>query len=141
MWSIFEQYEEICGLRRRTELRSFVPLGQDQHHELRTCGCMESQVRADHCAGEFWVRVKRLPPPQLTLNMNPTINLPAGLDPNQIPQQVQDILQQLLGNVQQQIPGMVQQALANSSPIVDYEAWPQDVGWRFVDNWPLASKI
>jgi len=56
------------------------------------------------------------PSPQINLNVN--LQLPPGIQSDQIPQQAQQILQQLMAQISQNITQMVQQEIVRQSPIV-----------------------
>ena len=76
MWSLYEAYEELCKLRTPIDLRTFVPPGKDEHTERLVLGCIESSREAHHFAIDFGVRHKRDATPQVSLNLNVSVQWP-----------------------------------------------------------------
>ncbi len=74
------------------------------------------------------VKNRKIPnSPQINVNLN--LQLPPHIQPNQIPAQSQQILQELLGQVTQQLTPMVQQEIIKQSPVVGIGGRPYAGQW------------
>lgn len=118
MWELYLKYEDF--LKLTDPIYPEVELGEDEHKTLNDLpvAVIES-VKKLH-VHETIVDIKKhrkIPSsPQINLNMN--LQLPAGIQPAQIPQQVQSILQQLMNQITQNVTKLVQQEIVKQSPIV-----------------------
>jgi hypothetical protein len=137
MWQLYEAYEELCALRRPIDPRTFIPASQDEHVEPVTMGCIESSAMSHHFTADLKGRVRRQMPPQLTLSLNFSLQLPPGAQAQQLGANAQQIIQQMLQQVQLQAQALIQQELRNQMPVVGLELWTQNGAWQRMDDWPL----
>lgn len=135
MWQLFEEYESLCQLRTTVDPRTYVPAGEEERTEPVTMGAIESVPLAHHFQGELKGRVKRQMPPQLTLNVNINLQLPAGIQPQQLPAASQELLQNMLQQLQSQAQATVEQELRRQLPAVGFEVWVQNGAWREIQPW------
>ena len=144
MWSLYEAYEELCKLRTPIDLRTFVPSGKDEHTERLVLGCIESSRAAHHFAIDFCCRNKRGATPQISLNLNVSVQWPPDVQLDQLPadaqQAVQKILQQVQPLIQQEVMSAVQQQVQQQMPITGFDPWMQDGAWRKLADWPTTSQ-
>lgn len=135
MWRLLEQYEGL--LETRDPLEPFGALGQvDQVMIPAKLGAIESSVMAHRFDSEIHFTRQRQMPPAVNMNLQLALNLPAGIAPGQIPQMTQQVLQDLMNQVQQQLPTLIQEEIRRQAPAVGVQGRVQPMGWRRVDGWP-----
>jgi len=124
IWNLYQEYE---GLLQITEpINPDELLNQENKEECTInnlpLAVIESSVTLDLFEMNFTVRRNRNVPsnPQININMN--LALPAGVDPTSLPQDFQNIVQQLMQSINQAIPQIVQQEIIRQSPIIGIEA-------------------
>jgi ClpP class serine protease len=139
MWELYESYEEIAKLASPIDPHTFIPPGQDEHLEPVIMGCIESMDMAHHFEADLKGRRTRQMPPQLALNLNFNLQLPANVNLQQIPAAAQQAIQQLLQQLQQQAQPLIQKEIQAQMPIVGFEGWLQDAAWRRLPDWSKAS--
>jgi hypothetical protein len=139
MWRLYECYEQLTDLREPLDPRTFIPAGQEEHTATLTMGAIESSVVAHHFTGEFKGRNTRQVPPQLALHVNLNLQLPANVDPQQLPAAAQQALQQMMQQFQQQAQVLLQQEIRNQMPVTGFQGWLQNGAWRQLDGWPEGA--
>ena len=140
LWELYEAYEELCVLRIPIDARTFIPADKDEHGERVIMGCIESMGIAYHFSGEFRGRHKRQAVPQLTLNLALNLQLPPNIQAEQLPTAAQQAMQQMIQEFQQQAQALIQKELRNQMPVIGFDAWLQDAGWRQIEDWPAIQK-
>jgi hypothetical protein len=126
VWRLFCDYEQELRLTETRDIESLIPAGSDEYREPDSAGAyIESSMRAHAFAGTLHVRRIRRIPAQPTININLQLQVPPGVDPAQIPQQVQATIQQLLTQGSQQIQQMVTQEIIRQSPV-------EKVEWKLI---------
>ena len=138
MWQLFEEYEDLTRLRQPIDPRTFVPSQQEEHIERLVMGCIESVSLAHHFSADLKGRVKRQVPPQLVLNVNLNLQLPANIQPQQLPVAAQQVIQQMMQQLQQQVQSITQQQVRDQMPVIGLEAGIQDGAWRRLTDWPVT---
>jgi hypothetical protein len=113
MWQLFSSYEEFCQLQNPIDPQTFVPPGAEERREPLVIACIESANLAHHFEMELVGRLKRATPPQLNINLTQNLNLPPGVDPQQVPAAVQAILQRMLQDFQQRAQQIIQDEVRN----------------------------
>lgn len=139
VWQLFVAYEDLCKLRTPIEPRAFIPAGMDEHQEMLTMACIESEARSDHFTSNLRMRNKRQAPPQLVFNLNLNLNLPQNLQPQQLPQGMQQAVQETLQQLQQDVQGIVQRELMQQMPSSGMEGWTEHSAWRQQSDWPIGA--
>ena len=66
--------------------------------------------------------------PQININLN--LQLPPGLQPSQASQQQQALVNQLLQQLSQMLPGLVHQEIVRQSPTIGFESRGYAGKWR-----------
>lgn len=133
MWSLLVHYEKDLHLREPIDPEVYLQ-GKDEHVERVVCAVLESTDLTHEFSGEFVVKAQRATPPQLTLNLQVNLQLPAGFDPSQIPPDVGAFLQAMVNQAQQAALQQVQDALRQQAPLIGFAAklrgarWPVEAG-------------
>lgn len=135
IWSIFEEYENLFCLNSPIDPNTFIPENQEEHIEPLVMACIESLALAHHFTAELKGRHQRNMPPQLNLNLNVQLQMPAGMDPSTIPVEQQAILQELVREAQVQAEKAVQEQISQQAPVVGFSGQIQRTGWREVGDW------
>ncbi len=132
MWDLFLAYES--DLKLREPLDPFVAVAStDRYVEPATIAVIETTDAAHEFSGEIEVKAKRQMPPTLNLSMNLNLQMPPGVDIQQLPAQLQALLQQFQQAILQQAQASVQQALAQQAPLIGFEIGLRGGSWKVVD--------
>lgn len=124
MWALLEAYED--DLRLREPLDPFVAVAtQDHYKEECTIAVVETSGLLFEFKGTLEVRAKRQMPTNLSVALNLNLQLPPGIDPAQLPAEVQGLFQQLQNQLMPHAQQAVQQALGAQAPLAGL-----DVGFR-----------
>lgn len=120
VWKLYLEYE---GLLQLTDpLHPEVELGNEEKKLLTDVplAVVESTKKLHvHRASIELSRNRRVPPsPQINVNLN--LQLPANLEPTQIPGQIQQIIQQMMGDISQNIQRIVREEIARQAPVVGF---------------------
>lgn len=122
MWELYLAYEEFLELRNPIDFDTL--LGADDKHTVSDMplAVIESlKMQHQFRMNADIVRKRNVPPnPQININLN--LQLPPGLQPSQVPQQQQTLINQLLQQLSQLLPGLVHQEIMRQSPTVGFEA-------------------
>ena len=102
---------------------------QDRFTEPGVVAMIESTAGVDEFKGDMEVRAKRQMPANLQVSVNLNLQFPAGINPQQLPAQVQQLLQQLQQAAVQQAQIAVQQALQAQAPLVGADAGFRNGRW------------
>lgn len=128
MWNLLVAYE--TDLKLREPLDPVIAVAATDHHtEDATIAVVESTEAVFDFAGQLDVRARRHIPPTLNVALNLNLQLPPGVDLNQLPAQAQAILQQMQQALQQEAPGAVQQALEKQAPLAGVDVAFQGGIW------------
>ncbi|MBI2708579.1 MAG: hypothetical protein HYX34_02655 [Actinobacteria bacterium] len=124
MWNLLEAYEVDLKLRDPLD-PGLAVAGTDHYTEAATIATVETTEMAYEFVGQLEVRARRQMPPNLNVALNLNLQLPPGLQPDQLPAELQALLQQVQQALLQHAQVAVQQALAAQAPLVGL-----DVGLR-----------
>ena len=138
MWNLYLAYEELCLLRKPIDQRTFIPSDEDEHNEELVLGCIESDSLSHHFVADVHLRKQREAPQQITINLNPSISVPANLQGSNSASIVQQVLEQALQQMLQQAKLQIQQLTSHASPVKGYDSWAQDSRWQLIDDWPVT---
>ncbi len=118
-WELYLEYEKLLKLRDSTDpMRFFTDDGPDKYVEQESiASIIESAKRLDTFTGRLVAeRVRGIPEhPNININMN--IGLPPGIDVNQLPQTMPQIIDQQIQQASRSIRGLVEEQLRLQSPI------------------------
>jgi len=118
IWQLYLKYEE--SLKLSDPIYPEIELANNENKILENLpfAVIESIEKLHiNKANVDLVKTRKVPPsPQINLNVN--LQLPPGIQSDQIPQQAQQILQQLMAQISQNITKMVKKEIVRHSPIV-----------------------
>lgn len=140
MWRLYCEYEKLACMRTPVDPFTFIPEQDDKHQQPVCCGMIESVEVAHHFTGTLVMRRKRKSVPELQLNLNFNLQLPASVDPAQLPEEAQQILQQIMQQLQQALPQQIQDELNKRMPVEGFEGHLENARWRAIDNWPKVDR-
>ena len=131
-WDLFLQYEEDLRLNSPANpLAYFDGDGQDVYEEERVVtACIESANRCHEYSGPLQLKKIRRPPPQLALNVNVPIQIPADIRSQDIPSHVQRILQQVQEDVAKHIRDGIAGHLRDTMPVEGIDISADKMAWR-----------
>jgi hypothetical protein len=131
VWRLFCDYEEALRLNETRDVESLIPDGSDEYKEPDAISAfVETSGRSHGFAGTLSVRRVRRIPQQPTININLQLQMPPGVDPTQIPQNVQATLQQLLAQGSKEVQQIVTQEINRQSPVEKIEVKMIGGGWK-----------
>jgi hypothetical protein len=131
LWQLYEEYERMLELHEPLDPEAvLVQQHVEEHTQQWPIAVIESEARLDvFRVSHIFRRRRQVPPnPQITINLN--LVLPPSVDPNSLPQNAQQALQQILNQAAQHIRDSVQQEIARQSPVVGLEARQYGGKWR-----------
>ncbi len=119
LWSLVVDYEEEMRLRTTSDPQGyFTDDGPDAYTEENAItAVIESQALFDCFMGRFRLARIRKIPPQPVININLGLNLPPGLQSQELPATIQQAVQQMLQQAAQQLQQLVAQEIARQSPV------------------------
>lgn len=132
MWELFGEYEEMLNLNLPYDPEDTLT-SQNKEEQLETnvpMAAIESVGRFDVFEINALFKRRRQIPPNPQFNINLNFGLPPGLDLSQLPANFQQVIQQLMSQLSQAIPQIVQQELARQSPIVGIEGRMYGGKWK-----------
>lgn len=134
MWSLYLQYEDFLKLRE--PLYPELVLGDKEEHEIRNVpiAVIESSNKIHVFRTNVKLRKKRRIPPDSQVSVNLALHLPSGITPQQIPEQMQQILDHLSSQVAKMLPEIVRQEMLKQSLILGLEV--RVYGGKWVDETP-----
>jgi hypothetical protein len=118
MWELFVEYED--WMEMTDPLDPDVVLDREQSDQYMMTGLAEAAVESVARLDVFetslsFRRIRQIPPnPQININLQ--LGLPANMNPDQLPQQAQQILQELAEQMTQDVQ-QAQQEIARQSPV------------------------
>lgn len=128
MWELLEAYEADLALRDPLDPVLAVS-GTDLYTEPATIAVVETAASAHEFSGQLEVRARRQMPPNLNVALNLNLQLPPGLQPDQLPGEIQALFQQLQQALLQHAQSAVQQALASQAPLMGVEVGLRGGRW------------
>jgi len=118
IWQLYLKYEEF--LKLADPIYPEIELGIDENKILKDLpvAVIESAKKLHIYKVNIDLRKNRKVSPSPQINLNVNLQLPPSIQPDQIPQQSQQILQKLMAQISQNITHLVQQEIIKQSPIV-----------------------
>ena len=133
MWRLLCKYEEELKLREPLDPGVAVA-NTDTYLEEGSIAIIESAKMTHQFNGQIQIKAKRQIPQNLNLSFNLNLQLPPGFNIQQLPEQAQQIMQQVIQGAQQALTQQAQQAvreaLQQQAPIVGVEASFKGGMWR-----------
>lgn len=132
IWSLYQEYETLLQLNEPIDPEELLTSKNKEEHieELIPVAVIESLQKLDVFEINAVFRYKRQIPPNPQININLNLGLPPGMDSAQLPANFQQIIHQLLGQISQAIPEIVQKEIVRQSPIVGIEGRTYGGKWR-----------
>jgi hypothetical protein len=124
MWRLLQDFEVEMKLLEPLDPAVAVQ-GGDTYRESAVVAAIETTTLAHHHQGEIEVTARRQMPAQLNVGIQINVQPPPGVDANNLPAALQQMLQAFQQALQLQAQQAVQQALAQQAPMVGLE-----VGFR-----------
>jgi len=128
MWRLLTEYESGMKLLEPLDPAAAIQ-NADVHREDVVISMVESTAMLHEFRGALEVQAKRQMPGQLSINMNVGFNLPPGLDVNNLPPDLQQLLQTWQQALQQQAYRAVQEAVAAQAPLVGIDVALRGARW------------
>lgn len=118
IWKLYLKYEDF--LKLTDPIYPEIELGKDDNKILEnlSIAVIESVKKLHIYKTNVDLRKNRKVPPSPQINLNINLQLPPGIQPAQIPQQAQQILQKLMAKISQNTTKLVQQEIIRQSPVV-----------------------
>jgi len=131
MWNLYLEYENC--MKFNEPLDPIVALGQNEtfHFDNIPIALIESAKKYHRFPVTVDMKKRRQVPPNPQITVNVGLNLPAGIDPVQIPQDVQQIMQQMINQVGQDVQRQTRQELIRQSPEVGVDI--RNYGGKWVE--------
>lgn len=135
-WDLYLQYEEYLKLHSfANPLAYFENDNQDEYgEENAVIACIESVKKCHEYSGPLLLKKIRQLPPQLSLNMNAPIQLPADIVTQDIPEHVQRMLQQMQQNIANQMGNMIANELKANMPVIGIDLHNEKMMWKEVHD-------
>jgi len=121
IWTLYLEYEKYLNLDNPIFAEIELENEESKILEGIVLAIIESSNKLHVFKGNLGLRKNRriLPSPQINLNLN--LQLPPGLQPEQIPQNAQKILQKLMNQISRTTPQLIQQEIIRQSPVVGHQ--------------------
>jgi hypothetical protein len=132
MWRLLNVYEDDLKLLEPIDPAA-ATAEQDLYTEQSVISVVETTAGGHEFTGETQIQAKRQVPPNLNVALNLNVQLPVGLEAQQLPQAMQAMLQQFQQALVQQAQQAVQQALKDQAPIAGFEAGLRGGRWAPYD--------
>jgi hypothetical protein len=132
LWSLYQEYETLLQLNEAIDPEELLTSKDTEEHIEPSIplAVIESVHKLDVFEVNAVFRRKRQVPPNPQININLNFGLPPGIDLTQLPPNFQQIVQQLLAQISQMIPPLVQQEIVRQSPIIGIEGRNYGGRWR-----------
>ena len=118
MWKLYLRYEEFLELREPVYPELVLKDKEECVIEEVPIAVIESSKKLHIFKTNIELKKKRSIPSNPQININLTLQLPAGIEPHQIPQQAQRILRNLLNEISRAIPNIVHREILRQSPVI-----------------------
>jgi len=127
MWALLEDFAQELGMNHPIDPDAILGKDKDEAEVPVTLAMIESTQESVAFSGTLVFRRQRQAPPQVNLNINFGVQLPPGIDPAQVPQEV---INQIMRQVQGDLPRLVQEQLRTQSPPLRIVGRLQDAFWQ-----------
>jgi len=127
LWKLLEDYEKELSMLTPLDPDSTLGRDRDEAEEAVTLALIESRELSSSFRGTLLVQRIRQAPGQVNLNLNFGVSLPPGIDPAQVPQ---EMINQILRQVQDDLPRLVQEQLRIQSPALRIVGRLQKAYWQ-----------
>ena len=105
--------------------------GKEEDHLTNVpIAIMESENKLHVFNTQIDLKRRRQVPPSPQININVGLSLPPNIRPEEIPQEAQRILQQMINQIAQDIPRIVQQEITRQSPEIGIDVRVYGGKWK-----------
>lgn len=134
VWSLYNEYNKLFCFNQPFMPEEFLMATGSEEHiwEKLKIACVESYNRLDICKIDTRVKIIRNIPPNINLNLNPTINmpqLPNNLNQNQISAILQQHMDSIIPNLLNDSVRLAVNELVRSLPLQKFERVTFNTGW------------
>lgn len=130
LWELLEEYESLLELRRPLDPNAALPPDVDEIDLPTTIAAVETSEASHEFKGTLKFKRVRQAPQQINLNMKFGVALPPNLDPQTLPQELQNAINQMIQQVQSDAPKWVQEQTKKQSPVIRVEGRLEDAYWQ-----------
>jgi len=132
MWALFQDYEQMLGLRTPYDFEDILTSQNKEEHTEKDVpmAVIESVASLNVFEINATFKRRRQIPANPQINVNLNFGLPPGVDPAQLPANFQQIIQQILTQISQIVPKLVQEEITRQSPIIGIEARMYGGKWK-----------
>ena len=117
LWSLYLQYESFLQCDEPLDLEMELGHAEEKTLSNLPMALVESANKLHVFRSNATLKKDRQVPQSPSINVNINLQFPPGLDPAQMPGNVQKVLEQMLNQVSRAVPNMVQQELMRQSPL------------------------
>ena len=130
LWQLYLMYEDF--LKLNDPIHPEVELASNEKKDLKNLpiAVIESGKKVHIFRINVELRKNRKVPPSPQINLNVNLQFPPRIQPAQIPEQAQQILQKLIAQIPQNITQMVREEIARQSPIIGIAVRPYGGKWH-----------
>jgi hypothetical protein len=132
MWELLNEYEADMRILEPIDPAA-VTAAIDVFEEDATIAVIESAWAASEFQGRIEIKVRRQMPQNFNLEMNLQMQLPPGVNVNQLPAAMQQALQAAQQQLAQQAQQAVQEAMRRQAPVAGIEAGFRNGRWTRID--------
>jgi len=128
MWELYLTYEGVLKLNDPIDPETML---QDKEEIVLSdvpIAIIESGKKLHECKINIKLKKKRQMPPNLNINLQ--FSLPPSIDPKTLPQEVQKVLNQMLGPLRDVVTKMVQEEVQKQSPLIGFDVRSYGVAWK-----------
>jgi hypothetical protein len=117
LWRLYLSYEDCLQLNDPIDPE--LELGADEEKEIKDMeiAMIESANKLHVFRTDVRLKKERQTPPSPSININMNLQVPPGVQPQQLPVQIQQVIQQMVGQLQQQVAQLVSQEIIRQSPL------------------------
>lgn len=118
MWELYLKYEDFLELREPMHLELLLKDKENDEISEMPIAIIESVNKLHIFKTNIDLKKKRKIPPSPQININLGLQLPAEIQPQQIPKETQQILNQMVNQISQQVTKIVHEEIIRQSPVI-----------------------
>lgn len=130
LWELYLEYEKTLKLDEPIDPLVTLSGKEEEHLTDVPIAIIESENKLHIFNTQIDLKRRRQVPPSPQININVGLSLPANIKPEEIPQEAQRILQQMINQIAQDIPRIVQQEITRQSPEVGIDVRVYGGKWK-----------
>lgn len=131
LWNLYLKYEELMGLEQPIHPETMIPEDREEASQDIIIASIESTSRMHVFRGTLKFHKDRELPQNLQVNLNIPVQIPTAAAA-QIPQQLQDVLSQLLEQFKANVNQVIMDAIKQQAPIKGIRGSLIGAAWRDV---------